>query len=72
MRFASPSNKRWRATALYRSVAGFVDVEWFFDEIEELHGLIERGPDWNTLIRCTVTLNDVTHPELTLEAAATL
>ena len=72
MRIGSPSPKRWKATALYRSIAGFVDVEWFFDEIEELDRLIERGPDWNTLIRCTITLNTVTHPGLTLEAASTL
>jgi hypothetical protein len=51
------SNQRWRAEIEYRSDAGVVDVEHFFNEIEDLHSLIEHGPNWACLIKCTITLN---------------
>lgn len=63
---------RWKAICLYRSAAGPVDVEHHFDEVEDLHDLIERGPHWDTLIKCTVTLNRPIEVGLTLEAAAEL
>jgi hypothetical protein len=67
-------NARWKAIILYRMDGDqFVDVEHFFEEIEELHDLIERGPHWDTLIRCTVTLNRAAEDAgLTLEKAAEL
>ncbi|MGY2995476.1 hypothetical protein [Mesorhizobium sp. URHB0026] len=65
---------RWKAVILYRMEAGnFVDVEHLFEEIEDLHELIERGPHWDTIIRCTVTLNrPAERKDLTLEAAQQL
>lgn len=65
---------RWRAVLLYRSIASdFVDVEYFFEEIHELESLIERGPHWDTLIRCTITLNrHAENANLTIEEAAQL
>lgn len=47
--------KRWRALIEYQGADGL--VEHFFEEISDLHHIIEHGPDWNRLIRCTVTLN---------------
>lgn len=51
------TDKRWRAVLEYRSDHGVVDVEHFFEEIADLHAIIERGPNWACLLKCTVTLN---------------
>jgi hypothetical protein len=50
-------DKRWKAVVEYRTDKGPKSVEHFFEEISDLHLIIEHGPDWNLLIRCTVTLN---------------
>ncbi|MCG8271576.1 hypothetical protein MIC97_08680 [Aquamicrobium sp. NLF2-7] len=50
-------DKRWKAVIDYRADCGSTSVEYYFEEISELHNLIEHGPDWNFLIRCTLTLN---------------
>jgi len=50
-------NKRWKAVLEYRTGEGPKSVEHYLEEISELHIIIEHGPDWNFLIRCTVTLN---------------
>ncbi|WP_296101214.1 hypothetical protein [uncultured Agrobacterium sp.] len=63
---------RWKAVAEYRSDAGVVDVEYAIEELDELHDLIERGPDWNTLIRITVTFARPVCALLTIEEAARL
>jgi hypothetical protein len=49
--------KRWRAVIEYRTDEGPKCVEHYFEEISDLHLIIEHGPDWNFLIRCTITLN---------------
>lgn len=51
------AGKRWRAVVEYRTSDGDESVEHFFEEISDLHLIIEHGPDWNQLIRCTITLN---------------
>lgn len=51
------AGKRWKAVIDYRSDEGLKSVEHYFEEISDLHLIIEHGPDWNFLIRCTVTLN---------------
>lgn len=48
-------DKRWRAVIEYSSPAA--TLEHYFEEIADLHLIIERGPDWNFLSHCTVTLN---------------
>lgn len=63
---------RWKAVAEYRSRAGIVDVEHAIEELDELHDLIERGPDWNTLIKITVTFARPVSDLLTIEEAARL
>jgi hypothetical protein len=47
---------RWVATIYYRSDKGMIDVEYVFEELEELQGLVERGPDWNTIDKIEVRL----------------
>ncbi len=50
-------DKRWKAVIEYRSDDGLKSVEHYFEEVSQLHLIIEHGPDWNMLIRCTLTLN---------------
>lgn len=50
-------NKRWRAVIEYRTDERMETVEHYFEEISDLHLIVEHGPDWNRLIRCVVTLN---------------
>jgi hypothetical protein len=49
--------KRWKAMIDYRTEDGTKSIEHYFEEIAHLHLIIEHGPDWNSLIQCTVTLN---------------
>ena len=64
------ADKRWRATVAYRSAElGEIEVEHFFEEIEELDGLVEAGPDWNAIARIEIVLNR-TSTYSTLEEAA--
>jgi hypothetical protein len=50
-------DKRWKAAIAYRGTEGVETVEHYFEEISDLHLIIEHGPDWNLLVRCVVTLN---------------
>ena len=63
---------RWSATATYRSKNGDLDVEHQFEELDELHGLIELGPDWGCLIDIRITLARGRNDRLTVEDAALL
>jgi hypothetical protein len=38
----------------FASHNGPITIEHFFEEISDLHLIIEHGPDWNTLTRCTL------------------
>lgn len=51
------TDKRWKAVVDYNSDNGTIQVVHYLEELIELHLLMERGPDWNTLERCTLTLN---------------
>lgn len=46
--------KRWRAEAHYKTESGLVTFKHEFDELDELHDLIEAGPDWTTVDRIEV------------------
>jgi hypothetical protein len=50
-------DKRWKAVVEYQHENGPISIEHFFEEISDLHLIVEHGPDWNTLVLCTVTLN---------------
>ena len=50
-------DKRWKAAIDYRGTKGVESVEHYFEEISDLHLIIEHGPDGNLLVRCVVTLN---------------
>lgn len=63
---------RWHAMVVHRSLAGPVDTHFDINEIQEVHDLIERGPNWNTIVRIEIALNWPLVGELTVEEAATL
>ena len=67
----APEHLRWIAVVTYRSESGPIEVDHHFEELEELHTLVERGPDWNTIVSIVVTLNPegTTYPDGTIEAA---
>lgn len=66
-----PTVLRWHATITYRSDDGPLDVDYAFEELEDLHDIVERGPDWNTIERVEVTLARKSSPALTLEDSRT-
>lgn len=47
------SDKRWHVEIEYGNAGEQLDIE----ELEELHDLIERGPDWNLISFIKITLN---------------
>ena len=53
---------RWRAVIHYRSKNGLIDLEHFFEELAELHDIVERGPSFCAIekveIRCMLMLTD--------------
>lgn len=57
---------------MYRTDSGHDPVEVTFEEIEDLHDIIEQGPSWDTIIGITIQLARPTYPNLTVEAAARL
>jgi hypothetical protein len=48
--------KRWLATVTYRSSAGLIPVEYEIEELDELHDLVERGPDCNSIVDIRIVL----------------
>lgn len=61
---------RWHVVVRYRARTGIIDIDYDIEELEQLASLVERGPDWNCLIDCVVTLNRPLTPDLTVEQAA--
>lgn len=48
--------KRWTATIVYLP-EHMKDIDFSFDEFEELGKEIEQGPDWNHINTIIITLN---------------
>ncbi len=63
---------RWSATVYYRSDMGLIDVNHEIEELEDLHQLIESGPDWNTIDKIDIVRVDNPMPNLTIEEAMKL
>lgn len=64
---------RWRAVIHYRSQHGTCDVEHQFEELCELHDLVERGPHWDCIERIEVfRINHTDSRLLTVEQARDL
>jgi hypothetical protein len=63
---------RWHVAIRYRTDTGIIDIDYDIEELDQLASLVERGPDWNCLVDCVVTLNRSLIPDLTVEQAARL
>lgn len=62
------STLRWKATVLYRTEAGPLDVEMFLDEPCDLHDRIELGPHWDTIASIVFErVNQNERSDLTIE-----
>jgi hypothetical protein len=46
---------RWMAEIVYNN--GEPTTVFAFDELSELHAIVELGPDWNMIEAITITLN---------------
>ena len=55
--FTLSTDKRWKAVIEHSGDGEPQLAEHYFEEISELHLIIERGPAWNRFVRCTITLN---------------
>ena len=55
--FTLHTDKRWKAVIEHSGDGEPQLAEHCFEEISELHLIIERGPAWNRFVRCTITLN---------------
>lgn len=64
----SEPTPRWRAEIFYRSEAGEKSVRWYFEELLELHNIVERGPNFYTIDRIEVSLTGRAE-SMTLEEA---
>lgn len=62
---------RWHVVLRYRTSLGPLVEHHDVEELDALRDIVGRGPDWNCLIDCVVTLNRVITPGLTIEQAAT-
>ena len=69
---------RWRARIHYMSdIAalgagpGIIEVDHYLEELSELEPLVERGPDWNTILKIEITL-ELRTSVMTIEEAARL
>jgi len=51
---------RWWAEITYRTDKGPCTVEYEMEELAELHDIIERGPDWNSVMDIRAKLNRTT------------
>lgn len=63
---------RWVAVLFYRTDNGIIDVEHAFEELSDIEGIVERGPDWHTLDRVEIRLRENYMPELTIEQSRKL
>lgn len=63
---------RWIATVNYRIEDGILQEEYRFEELHDLHDIIERGPNWNCIVDIVIMLARPATPNLTLEAAERL
>lgn len=60
---------RWAVEIIYRTDAGENCVPHEVEELSEIETLVERGPDWNTIIAIRVVLARMLSPGLTVEQA---
>lgn len=67
--YVEVNEARWHAVVFYRSESGLVDVHHALDEIEDLHSLIERGPNWDCIERIEIKRGIPDEELMTMEQA---
>jgi hypothetical protein len=67
----SMEHLRWRIEIDYRMENGSITVDHHVEELEDLHDVVERGLDWNTMEEIRVHFNPqrTLHPGDTVEAS---
>lgn len=63
------SKPRWMARVTYKGNLGPIVVDHAFEELHELHDIIERGPSWDALLDIVVWLQRPAYPGETIESA---
>lgn len=63
---------RWIATITYSGDNGLQFVKAHFEELEDLHDIVEKGPDWNAIERIEIVLNSIRRYPVTVEEAREL
>jgi hypothetical protein len=63
---------RWQATVIYRTDEGRSSVLRDMGELSELHGIIEGGPHWDTIVKIEIVRINGTSKTLTVEEAGKL
>lgn len=59
---------RWVVEIDYRTNNGIITVVHDIEELEELHDIVERGPDWNAIeYPIRITLNPEVGEPVTIE-----
>lgn len=63
---------RWHVEITFRTEAGDNLVEHYVEELEEVAPIVERGPDWNTIVDIRIQLAQISSPDLTVEKSETI
>lgn len=71
---AASEISRWIATIYYRTDGGILDVTHAIEELEDLHDIVEAGPNFYAIARIEIVLADPSFPKpgLTVEEAEKL
>lgn len=49
---------RWHATISYKAETNYCPEEHDLEELEDLHDIVEKGPDWNLITKIELRLNE--------------
>ena len=52
----NPENKRWFVQIDYRTNGGTLTVDYAIEEIEELHSIVEKGPNFYAIEEIRITI----------------
>lgn len=63
---------RWLATIHYMTDAGSLQVDHAIEDLEDLHDIVERGPNFYAIERIEIVIANNIEPGLTVEKAEQL
>ena len=52
------TDTRWLLTIIYRCESGPCVVDYGIEELDEIAEIVERGPDWNSILSMDVALRN--------------